>query len=264
MTDLETLERLLAAATPGPWKYLSARWPYEVWSEAAGAALGLPSAKLLELWSSHEDGEFIVALVNAAPGLLTELKELLRIRDEQSEYVHVLEETVTELNVGALELERELQAARNVVEAAHTLCNAIDDGFAAKIRPDIARSLLVRALNEYSAVVAEKVTPCSLLAELKELREKNGPCTCGSGAHPRECNRHPLGKELHAAELSIDALNDDVASLERELQAARNVVELVRRGGCCFATFSEECEKTREAVAAIAEYDAAVAGKVTT
>ena len=155
MTDLETLERLLAAATPGPWKYLSARWPYEVWSEAAGAALGLPSAKLLELWSSHEDGEFIVALVNAAPGLLTELKELLRIRDEQSEYVHVLEETVTELNVGALEL-------------------------------------------------------------------------------------------------------------ERELQAARNVVELVRRGGCCFATFSEECEKTREAVAAIAEYDAAVAGKVTT
>ena len=52
------------------------------------------------------------------------------------------------------------------------------------------------------------------------------PCTCGSGGHPRECAKHPLAKELHCAEMSLDNVTAERDSLEKALEAA----QLVNRG----------------------------------
>jgi hypothetical protein len=46
-------------------------------------------------------------------------------------------------------------------------------------------------------------------------------CTCGSGGHPRDCEKHPQGKELHALELSYEGLKDDVAEL---VKAAKSCI----------------------------------------
>lgn len=44
-------------------------------------------------------------------------------------------------------------------------------------------------------------------------------CTCGSGAHPRECRKHIWGIGLHCAELNIETLQDHVQELEDRIEA---------------------------------------------
>lgn len=34
-------------------------------------------------------------------------------------------------------------------------------------------------------------------------------CTCGSGAHPRDCKKHPYAFRLHVAELNVEAHLED-------------------------------------------------------
>ncbi len=36
----------------------------------------------------------------------------------------------------------------------------------------------------------------------KELESEK--CTCGSGAHPRNCDRHPWGYKVHANEMDLE------------------------------------------------------------
>lgn len=67
------------------------------------------------------------------------------------------------------------------------------------------------------AETAEKL--CSILSEkLEELQKfindlgvKNVQCRCGSGAHPRKCERHPWAFDAHIMEL-----NYENARLERD------------------------------------------------
>jgi hypothetical protein len=43
-------------------------------------------------------------------------------------------------------------------------------------------------------------------------------CTCGSGAHPRECDTHPAAYRLHLAELNLaQYINEDDAQALRAL-----------------------------------------------
>lgn len=43
-------------------------------------------------------------------------------------------------------------------------------------------------------------------------------CYCGSGAHPRRCNKHPWGHYLHKAGMDHDALSDYVDELEERIK----------------------------------------------
>jgi len=54
------------------------------------------------------------------------------------------------------------------------------------------------------------------------------PCTCGSGGHPRECKKHPLAKELHCAEMSLDNVTEERDLLEVENAALRRVADAAR------------------------------------
>ena len=54
------------------------------------------------------------------------------------------------------------------------------------------------------------------------------PCHCGSGGHPRDCLRHPLGKALHVAEMNADNNADACEEAERERDEARAEVERLR------------------------------------
>lgn len=37
-------------------------------------------------------------------------------------------------------------------------------------------------------------------------------CTCGSGAHPRHCDKHPLNYGRHVAELQTEQAREEAAS----------------------------------------------------
>lgn len=109
--DLDNLAKLLAAATPGEWKQGKHR-------PCITTLLGWFVADYV---NTYADAALIVSLVNAAPALIAELKEL---REQNAR----LERRVTsgrQLLEGCREVhhrvERELQAARKVVEAAKAL-----------------------------------------------------------------------------------------------------------------------------------------------
>lgn len=56
----------------------------------------------------------------------------------------------------------------------------------------------------------------ALAAQLRE------GCTCGSGAHPRECKRHPGRFEAHCRELDAESrLGDMAAEIEDAARTAR-------------------------------------------
>ena len=50
---------------------------------------------------------------------------------------------------------------------------------------------------------------------LKEI-DRLKTCTCGSGGHPRPCNKHPFGVELHAAEIEIEQLKEENDQLKQK------------------------------------------------
>jgi len=45
-------------------------------------------------------------------------------------------------------------------------------------------------------------------------------CTCGSGGHPRYCNKHPLAMRIHIAEWQNEIYEDTIKELEQSLEAA--------------------------------------------
>ena len=80
--DLDELDRLRAAATPGEWKVLTIASPDGI-SERLYAEDGASAIDLAHIpmpWPKH--GRLIVALVNAYPALAAELRALRKVRDE--------------------------------------------------------------------------------------------------------------------------------------------------------------------------------------
>lgn len=55
----------------------------------------------------------------------------------------------------------------------------------------------------------------------------NNGCTCGSGGHPRKCEKHPWAFSAHAADLNHDALSAEVEELETRLNAAIKRIDLL-------------------------------------
>lgn len=49
------------------------------------------------------------------------------------------------------------------------------------------------------------------------------PCRCGSGGHPRECERHPLQYAAHVAELNFINVLDDPEPGEGHLVELRQL-----------------------------------------
>lgn len=97
MIDLEALEALTEAATPGPWWFEDSAMCWRLHGVAGvipaqppipeqvinhqilkAPKSGTPYA---EYWPSEADGELIVAARNALPGLLEELRQLREQRD---------------------------------------------------------------------------------------------------------------------------------------------------------------------------------------
>ena len=63
-----------------------------------------------------------------------------------------------------------------------------------------------------------------LRAYMAEIGAEDVRCTCGSGAHPRHCKRHPWGFAAHVAELNSDVVGDwmnEAMDMERERDEAR-------------------------------------------
>lgn len=73
-----------------------------------------------------------------------------------------------------------------------------------------------------------------------ELAEKE--CTCGSGAHPRRCLRHPQGFDLHVAQLNYEGAQDTIQELQKELAQAKS--QQVH----CLACGGVECHRLAEIV----------------
>lgn len=53
------------------------------------------------------------------------------------------------------------------------------------------------------------------------------PCHCGSGGHPRDCLRHPLGKALHIAELNAENSRDLCDEARAEVERQRDVLSKI-------------------------------------
>lgn len=45
--------------------------------------------------------------------------------------------------------------------------------------------------------------------------KRHSSCTCGSGAHPRRCKRHPCAWNIHVASMNLEDLLQDIEPEER-------------------------------------------------
>lgn len=54
-------------------------------------------------------------------------------------------------------------------------------------------------------------------------------CTCGSGAHPRRCKKHPWAYQQHIFELNKDTMFDEIEELKDRLE--RIIKRLEELGG---------------------------------
>lgn len=50
------------------------------------------------------------------------------------------------------------------------------------------------------------------------MAEHNG-CTCGSGQHPRKCEKHPWAYGGHVADLNHEALRDEFDEVREKVEA---------------------------------------------
>jgi hypothetical protein len=65
-----------------------------------------------------------------------------------------------------------------------------------------------------------------LADEVRALREElakagvvdGQPCTCGSGAHPRVCKKHPSGLKEHCDSLDLEGYREEFPKLEATLE----------------------------------------------
>jgi len=94
-------------------------------------------------------------------------------------------------------------------EEAARRVTAADVAFVAHARADVpALVAAVRRLRAY----------------MTEIGAEDVRCTCGSGAHPRHCKRHPWGFAAHVAELNSDNVGDwmnEAMDMERERDESR-------------------------------------------
>lgn len=104
---------------------------------------------------------------------------------------------------------------------------------------DIVRQLedLLNTLpyrRDQHAVIVNACTEIQRLqAELETLRDTikmPTPCTCGSGMHPRRCEKHPQGFDLHAMTLDYENAKAELATQREATKMALANVEAVCQG----------------------------------
>lgn len=93
---------------------------------------------------------------------------------------------------------------------------------------DAAAACVINRGEDCDRVVAEKIR--ALLGK---------PCRCGSGAHPRRCERHPRAFDRHVEELNREAKIDEEAdTLRAEVAALREALGEMRRYPTSQAAFA--------------------------
>ena len=105
------------------------------------------------------------------------------------------------------------------------------------ISPSMALQEYVHLKNENSRLEDELETANKFIAS---LGVKNVPCRCGSGGHPRRCERHPWAFDAHVAELNAEGYQeceDENERLRTELnQLTTLAAELIDKlPKCCVA-----------------------------
>jgi hypothetical protein len=53
-------------------------------------------------------------------------------------------------------------------------------------------------------------------------------CSCGSGAHPRVCLKHPWNYQQHISDLNVDSLTDIVYDLEDKIEALEKQIAEIK------------------------------------
>lgn len=142
MTDLEELERLLAAATPGPWEagrmdtesYSADYGPWKaVYAEDPRGGVHKPTGELLPYQVARGDGDecranatLIAALRNAAPALIAEVR---RLREDVGRWERIAErdhgapiQTVHMLRDDNARLRAALEGARRAHAVEDIIC----------------------------------------------------------------------------------------------------------------------------------------------
>ena len=52
-------------------------------------------------------------------------------------------------------------------------------------------------------------------------------CTCGSGGHPRKCEKHPLGYDFHRFDMITDNLWQMINDLEEVVEKLENRIKIL-------------------------------------
>jgi hypothetical protein len=137
--------------------------------------------------------------------------------------------------------------AMNERECSHT------DGEVCRLHDELARAVAVRDATQGLLAMIYKVADeadltdsaarlpiASLRVRLSQAQEllasyesptcdHRHPCRCGSGGHPRKCERHPLAYDHHCAELNqigieqskLDEANEKLAEVKRLVREGR-------------------------------------------
>ncbi len=82
--------------------------------------------------------------------------------------------------------------------------------------------------SELKAKLAQVTRDREACWAFAKAADQTVPCTCGSGAHPRECNRHgPLAKLYHIAELQAEWSVENVKEAEDEQERLQKELDAV-------------------------------------
>jgi len=71
-----------------------------------------------------------------------------------------------------------------------------------------------------AALESARASESVALDLIAELGVEDVPCTCGSGGHQRDCKRHPWAMGLFRAEWNLEASEESLEDMERELESA--------------------------------------------
>lgn len=106
--------------------------------------------------------------------------------------------------------------------------------------PPLARTTMggTEGLANAALIVAMRNALPELLAEFNKMQEfikslgvKNVPCRCGSGGHPRKCERHPWAFDAHVAELNAEGYQeceDENDNLKAQLEKCMSEIKKLR------------------------------------
>ena len=134
--DLDALDRLIAAATPGPWTRTKPQRDADGWPMGVGVAGCGPGCMIYASPPAgsfpSSDAELIAALRNAAPALIAELRaaraELARMRDVLATRDEALEfYREVELRAELARMDAELRAARSLLALIENRTTIHDD-----------------------------------------------------------------------------------------------------------------------------------------